>query len=550
MFGCVKSWCIAVLAASSFTFVFLDHHPARADIVGDIQVIPDPPDVDQPEPPQIPQQQQPVPVEPPVNGAQPPAPPATQPVEDPAERLPTTRPAHPASAPSSVALDAARRQIWKKFREDYDKGSPADRSALGHKLLKLALEPATDEVARFAMLREARELAANSDDERLAVKTADATALFFSVDPATEKLAALSSAPWPVDDEDSVRAVVSDWLDLSEQAAAANNFEIAATAAAKALKLTQGWDDEPWAKAAAAQVTNVDGLRLWRERVNAAAKTLAAHPDDPDANQVVGAQAAADGNWDKALPMLDRAADSVVRLAAESDRKSPTDAGAQINAGDNWCGAAGHQPRSVADAFKLRARHWYQSALKQVAENERDAIRERMKGLPGGSIFQSIADAGGSPRCLPPLGGKGGGAFSDAPKEPGLLVGIRVTVGNVYGNPCISSIQPIFRTASGRTEGAEHGKHQGQPITVEARDGYAVAGFVMKTGWAIDGCRVVLMRLKDDGLDPQDRYESQWLGGPGGGPETTLGCNGKPVIGLQGRAGAGVDALGLSNPSQ
>jgi hypothetical protein len=549
MFGCVRSWCIIILAASAVTPVFLGHSPARADIVEDIQIPNPPPDVDLPEPPQT-QPQQAIPVEQRVNGAQPPAPPATQPVDDPAERLPSTRPAHPAPAPPSAALEAARKQIWKQFRQDYDKGSPADRSALGHKLLKLAIVPGTDEAARFAMLREARELAGNSDDERLAVKTADAAAFFFNVDPATEKLAALSSTAWPVDDEDSVRQVVHDWLELSEQAAASNNFDIAATAAARALKLTHGWDDEPWAKVAAAQVTNIDSLRLWRERVNAAAKTLAAHPDDPNANQVVGAQAAAEGNWDKALPMLERAADSVVRLAAGSDVKSPTDAGAQINAGDNWCGAAEHQPRLVADAFKLRARHWYQSALKRVAEKERDAIHERMKGLPGGSIFQTIADAGGSPRCLPPLGGKGGGAFADAPKEPGLLIGVHVTVGNVYGNPCISSIQPIFRTASGKAEGAEHGKHQGQPITVEAREGYAVAGFVMKTGWAIDGCRVVFMRIKDDGLDPEDRYESQWLGGPGGGPETTLGCNGKPVIGLQGRAGGGVDALGLSNPSQ
>jgi hypothetical protein len=58
------------------------------------------------------------------------------------------------------------------------------------------------------------------------------------------------------------------------------------------------------------------------------------------------------------------------------------------------------------------------------------------------------------------------------------------------------------------------------------------------------------MGIDGSRLDPNDRYESPWLGGRGGGGETSLGGEGKPVIGMHGtvvRHGGfrALDSLGL-----
>ena len=472
--------------------------------------------------------------------------PTTRPIDDPTEQLPTTRPAQRPAPPAADEVQRARKQIWNEFRAEYDKDSESDRSALGHKLLQLALQPQSSGVSRWALLHEARELAADARDERLALKAAEAAAFYFDVDAASEKLKALSAGRWPAESEESARAVLDDWLGLCDEATAAGNFDVAGAAADGALRVAEHWGDEQWVKTASARQENVRRARQERERLDAAMKTLSAHPDDPKAAAIVGARDAVAGDWDKALALLRNSADPVVKLAATADLQKPKGAAALISMAEDWAGAAERQPPDVAEAFRKRARHWYQAVLPLVPQKDREEIRRRIKALPGGNIFQTIAESSDSPRHVQPIGGKGGGAFSETSTAGALLNGVRITVGPVYGNPCISSIQPLFRTASGKVEGTVHGKQQGNAMTVEARDGYAVAGFVMKTGWAVDGFKVVFMRIKDDALDPGDRYESPWYGGRGGGAETPLGCDGQPIIGLEGRAGDGLDALGIA----
>lgn len=171
-------------------------------------------------------------------------------------------------------------------------------------------------------------------------------------------------------------------------------------------------------------------------------------------------------------------------------------------------------------------------------------MAERLRGLPGGTVFEAAASAVDAPYRIPPLGGAGGGAFDDT--QAAVLIGVRVTTGPVFGNPCITSIQPIFRDERRKFDGAVHGKGEGKSIVAEAKDGYAVGAIVVKTGLAVDGLKLVFMRIKGSGLDPSERYDSEWLGGRGGSPETPLGGDGRPLIGLQGRCGGGLDALGAA----
>src|SRR5207248_2815100 len=79
--------------------------------------------------------------------------PASQPVEEPIEALPATRPSSIADEPNSDELKRAQKQVWKRFAADYDRREPADRKKLGRKLLKLGIEKGGDPAERLVMLR-------------------------------------------------------------------------------------------------------------------------------------------------------------------------------------------------------------------------------------------------------------------------------------------------------------------------------------------------------------------------------------------------------------
>jgi hypothetical protein len=143
------------------------------------------------------------------------------------------------------------------------------------------------------------------------------------------------------------------------------------------------------------------------------------------------------------------------------------------------------------------------------------------------------------------LGGPGGNAFEDAPADRPFLVGFKGFFGTFENRRIIKAIRPVFEGRDGtRTEGQLQGNASATAFEFPGKPGYAVAGLVLKSSARIDGFKVILMRISGSRLNPADRLESEWIGGPGG-DETTLGGDGSPVVGLHGRAGADCDALGL-----
>src|SRR5688500_12324014 len=83
--------------------------------------------------------------------------------------LPATQPAHP--VPDSAAQAAAEKTVREVFDKQYllARSDPAARAALARVLLLKADETLDDPAARFVLLRESRDLAANSGDAPTAV---------------------------------------------------------------------------------------------------------------------------------------------------------------------------------------------------------------------------------------------------------------------------------------------------------------------------------------------------------------------------------------------
>lgn len=127
-----------------------------------------------------------------------------------------------------------------------------------------------------------------------------------------------------------------------------------------------------------------------------------------------------------------------------------------------------------------------------------------------------------------------------------VLVGVRVHTADKFGGPKIAGVQAIYRLGNKTFLGQIAGQADGPATTVVAKPGYAVGGLAWHAGLLVDGFRVVFMKVDGDRLDPDDSYNSPWLGDENGGGPGEVMSQGDLVVGLQGRAGDAIFALGLT----
>jgi hypothetical protein len=134
------------------------------------------------------------------------------------------------------------------------------------------------------------------------------------------------------------------------------------------------------------------------------------------------------------------------------------------------------------------------------------------------------------------VGGKGGFVFKAVSPSRQPIVGFRYAVGAWGGKQALSQLDPVF----------ERGPSRGSGTLVMAREGYAVSGLQIDATELVNAVQIVFARQQADGsLDPADSYTSDWLGAPSGAAGQKLASGTRRLIGIQGRRGAVIDALGL-----
>ncbi len=143
------------------------------------------------------------------------------------------------------------------------------------------------------------------------------------------------------------------------------------------------------------------------------------------------------------------------------------------------------------------------------------------------------------------VGGKGGGKLLEVPSPHQTLTGFDVTYGEMGASRVIRSVQAIYDQQGTQVRGKTYGSANPEHVRVEAKPGYAIGAIIARGGYRVDGFRAVFMRIKGDQLDPSESYESRWLGGRGGSADVKLGGDRRRVIGIAGRYGDDIDALGL-----
>jgi hypothetical protein len=130
-----------------------------------------------------------------------------------------------------------------------------------------------------------------------------------------------------------------------------------------------------------------------------------------------------------------------------------------------------------------------------------------------------------------------GPEFEDTAPEDGLLVGFNIGFGFYINsnNDTVVSLQPIYRVDDKEKLGKVQGTNTKRAIRELAKPGYAVGAIHAKATLALDGFYITYMKIDGNRLDPNDSYNSNWLGGPGGNGPTSISSDGRQVVGIIGR---------------
>ncbi|MGD0091849.1 MAG: formylglycine-generating enzyme family protein [Planctomycetota bacterium] len=305
-----------------------------------------------------------------------------------------------APVPEKAAVAEAEKKIRDIFKEEYAKASREDKAALANKLLQQAGDTKDDPAARYVLLREASALAAQAGDLGITLNALAEMGKAYSVDALALKLDALAKAGSAAATLDAQKTLAEHYLVLMAEAAAADNYDAALRAAGPAEAAARRGQDAALIARVQARAKEVRELQGESAKAKAAKQTLAQKPDDPAANLVLGRFLCFwKADWDNGLLLLAKCSLPALKTLAVKDLMQPTEAVAQVEAGDGWWDMAEKETGKEAKAaFQARARYWYGKALAGLSGLTKTKIEKRLAAAPvgvaEGSVASSTGDAG------------------------------------------------------------------------------------------------------------------------------------------------------------
>lgn len=283
--------------------------------------------------------------------------------------------------PHEVVQKDAEKRIKEAFKAEYAARKPAEKRALAKKLIETARESRSDAGMSFVLLREARDIAAESGDASLSVLAIDEMAGRFAVAAIEMKIASLETcgkkAEALADQEALVREslpLIDAALDRSDLAGGKRLVEAAKGAARKA--------QNPWLAFHVEEREDlIARLDASRKEVAQASAKLKEAPSDPEANRMLGELLCFQlGRWKAGLPHLAKADDVGLRRIAGLELDQPGLAERQAALGAEWWAFAEGVPRrQLKEPCRERAFHWYEMALPGLSGISRVEIEKRLE---------------------------------------------------------------------------------------------------------------------------------------------------------------------------
>jgi hypothetical protein len=370
------------------------------------------------------------------------------------------------AVPDADAVAKAEANVRSLFKDEYARRQPAEKKALAQKLFELAEQTRDDPAARYALLCEARDLAAEGNDPALMVQAVEGIAKWYDVDGTAQKLAALEKVVLNSGNPVVLRAVVDLALTAADDAAAADEYDTAVRFAQVASNAARRGN----LGAAAVEDGEVRVTQAKKDgeafaALKPAIEKLKLTPDDPDANLAVGRyRCFVQGRWDDGLKLLAKGSLPALKAAAALDLEAPKAGFADVKVADAWWDYAQAAPAEEKRPAEARARYWYSRAVGGLS------------GLPKARAEQRMGFTHNAIEYRPGLIGE-----YLAPRNPTVLDGLKARIDSVIdfnGNEFRGPNTDVSVRWTGAVQAMRPGRYRlvaatGEPVRVKV-DGRTV----------------------------------------------------------------------------
>jgi hypothetical protein len=281
--------------------------------------------------------------------------------------------------PDKEAQAKVLKVIKDLYKVDYAKRKPREILELAAKLIQEAAETKDDPTARFVLLREARDLAAQAGSAATCLQAIDELAKEYDIDALgmkAEWLATTATFATPAVSS----SLAETCLALVEEAVAADHYELALRLVSVAVDAARKARSPTLSSKAEARRKEVQALQKEFDEVKEARAKLRETPDDPDASLALGKYLClVKGDWKKGLPLLAQGSDKALKAVAEQERDNPGGADAQVRIGDRWWDLAGKATGRTKAQLQTRAVHWYEQAAPELKGLAKARVEKRLQ---------------------------------------------------------------------------------------------------------------------------------------------------------------------------
>jgi hypothetical protein len=255
---------------------------------------------------------------------------------------------------------------------------------LARKLFEEALRTVDDAAARYVLLAEARDLAAQSGETDLAVSAVDKLAAGYEVDRDAMLIEALEAVLEAARSSIALKELAGVALAEMDQSVAGDRFETAMAYGRTAYDAAAKARDKALVESIRARAKFLLGLKKEFARYEQALATLEDQPDDAEANLVAGRYLClVKGDWERGLPMMAGGGEPSWAEPAAEDLASPEEPAAQLEVADAWYALAEGKLDPVRGNLLDRAGLWYREALPALPTAEKGKVVQRLAAIKG-----------------------------------------------------------------------------------------------------------------------------------------------------------------------
>lgn len=317
---------------------------------------------------------------------------------------PATRP-----APGVMEQLRARKLVGETFQKEYAATGWAARLALARKLYQQALQTQDDAAARYVLLSDARDIAAEAGDGELAGRAVGTLVRDFGGDEMKLLVGALKKAAETERHEGTEArrheggdsdALISGTLRTAlaavdrairgdDYVSAAQLMAVASEAARKSsssARLSQLVDERR---------RELETLRKEFERVQVARKVLVERPDDPEANLTVGRYGCwVKGDFHTGLPLLAKGSDATLKGLAKREMAGASEVQEKLGIANLWWDLAQGQRGTVHQNLERHAGELYRSIVDHLSGLNRSLVEKRLESLDAEALQEQNLEPG------------------------------------------------------------------------------------------------------------------------------------------------------------